>query len=190
MDAILTNQSTDIWHFNKNISKANYFLIFSYGNVVGFEWFCERNFAKSFTWSQHFQFSFFCLLFALHFWCFYTISFCKSFDSQWQYAKCKAIRPKGNALWTLFGCTTIIIFLYSHRMKWIIYRKELFKKSWKAMKNRQKRRKNKQIFDWENCWKRYVEKKNQSITQLRKKNEFISNGSKEIPLNIWILQFH
>ena len=49
MDAILTNQVTDIWHFNKNISKANYFLIFSYGNVVGFELFFERNFAKSFT---------------------------------------------------------------------------------------------------------------------------------------------
>ena len=45
------------------------------------------------------------------------------------------------------------------------------------MENRQKRRKSKRILDWENFWKRYVEKKNQSITQLRSKNEFISNGS-------------
>ena len=35
-----------------------------------------------------------------------------------------------------------------------------------------------------------LEKRNQSITQLRKKNQFISNGSEEIPLNKWILQFH
>ena len=41
-----------------------------------------------------------------------------------------------------------------------------------------------------NFWKRYVEKRNQSITQLKKKNEFISNGSEEIPLNKWILQFY
>ena len=39
MHAVLTNQITDIWHFNDNISKANYFLISSYGNVVGFELF-------------------------------------------------------------------------------------------------------------------------------------------------------
>ena len=58
------------------------------------------------------------------------------------------------------------------------------------MENRQKRRKNKKIIDWKNCWKRYVEKKKQSITQLRKKNEFISNGNEEIPLNKWVLQFH
>ena len=37
--AVLANQNTDIWHFNDNISKANYFLISSYGNVVGFELF-------------------------------------------------------------------------------------------------------------------------------------------------------
>ena len=97
MHAILTNQITDIWHFNHNISKDNYFLISSYGNAV-FELFCERSFAKSFTSSQHSQFLFFFLLFALHFWCFYTILLCKSFDSQWQYEKCKAIRLKGNAL--------------------------------------------------------------------------------------------
>ena len=32
MHAVLTNEITDIWHFNGNISKANYFLISSYGN--------------------------------------------------------------------------------------------------------------------------------------------------------------
>ena len=56
MHAVLTNQITDIWHFNDNISKANYFLISSYGNIVGFE-LCS--FAKSFNWSQHSQFLFF-----------------------------------------------------------------------------------------------------------------------------------
>ena len=61
--------------------KANYFLISSYGNVVGFELSCERSFTKIFNWSQHSQFLFFVLLFALDSWCFYTISFRKSFDS-------------------------------------------------------------------------------------------------------------
>ena len=72
MHAVLTNQTRDIWHFNDNISKANYFLISSYGNVVGFELFCEFSFAKVFNESQHSQFLFFFLLFALHFWCFYA----------------------------------------------------------------------------------------------------------------------
>ena len=49
MHAVLTNQITDIWHFNGNISKANYFLISSYGNVVGFDLSCERSFAKIFN---------------------------------------------------------------------------------------------------------------------------------------------
>ena len=51
------------------------------------------------------------------------------------------------------------------------------------------KKKNQQILDWENFWKRYVEKRNQSIMQLRKKDEFISNGNEEIPFNKWILLF-
>ena len=51
------------------------------------------------------------------------------------------------------------------------------------------KKKNQQIFDWENFWKRYVENRNQSIMQLRKKDEFISNGNEEIPFNKWILLF-
>ena len=101
MHAVLTSQITDIWHFNDNISKASYFLISSYGNVVGFELSCERSFAKIFNSSQHSQFLFFFHLFALYFWCFYTISFCKGFDSHGNMQSAKAIRPKGNALWTL-----------------------------------------------------------------------------------------
>ena len=57
------------------------------------------------------------------------------------------------------------------------------------MENRQKRRKTSTFSIGKTARKRYVEKKNQSVTQLRKKNEFISNGSEEIPLNKWILQF-
>ena len=48
MHAVLTNQITDIWHFNDNISKANYFLISSYGNVVGFELFLWTQLRKKF----------------------------------------------------------------------------------------------------------------------------------------------
>ena len=98
--------------------KANYFLISNYGNVAGFELSCERSFAKTFNWSQHSQFFF-------SFACFAFLVFLYSFISQrfqftWQYAKCKAIRTKGNALWALFGCTPVIIFVYSLRIKWII----------------------------------------------------------------------
>ena len=51
--------------------------------------------------------------------------------------------------------------------------KRIVKKSWTTKENCQKRRKNKLILDWENFWKRYAEKKNQSVTQLRKKRVHI-----------------
>ena len=49
MHAVLTSQVTDILHFNDNIPKASYFLISTYGKVVGFELSCERSFAKVFN---------------------------------------------------------------------------------------------------------------------------------------------
>ena len=49
MQAVLTNQITDIGHFSDKISKASYFLISSYDNVAGFELSSEQKFAKIFN---------------------------------------------------------------------------------------------------------------------------------------------
>ena len=49
MHAVLSNQITDIWHFNDKISKASYFLISSYDNVARLELSCEQKFAKIFN---------------------------------------------------------------------------------------------------------------------------------------------
>ena len=55
------------------------------------------------------------------------------------------------------------------------------------MKSHQKRRKNKQILDWENFWKRYVEKRTNNA--VRKEKRVHIKCKQRIPLNKWIIQF-